>query len=60
MKLEISHLETLAGLAATAARSAGAYIAESSQREIAVMHKVGGDTLASQVVTEESTGKQSR
>ena len=45
-------LEHLTNLATQAALKAGKYIAESSQQEIAVMYKAGGDSLASQVVTE--------
>ncbi|MGB0370282.1 MAG: inositol monophosphatase family protein [Opitutales bacterium] len=50
--LHPSDLETLAIITEQAAAKAGKYISECSQREIKVMHKAGGDSLASQVVTE--------
>ena len=45
-------LQSLAGTAVAAARSAGQIISESSNQEIEVEHKDGGHTYASQVVTE--------
>jgi len=60
MKLEESTLKELANLAEQAAKVAGHYIVESSRREFDVMHKAGGDSLASQVVTEVDEQAQSR
>ncbi|NQY31784.1 MAG: inositol monophosphatase, partial [Coraliomargarita sp.] len=52
MTLDQAALNQLADLAAQAAIRAGEYIATSSQQELEVMHKEGGDSLASQVLTE--------
>lgn len=51
MTLNQATLIQLADLAAEAALCAGDYIRASSQQECEVMHKEGGDSLASQVVT---------
>ena len=45
-------LQELCQVAVTAARSAGEIIQTHVSQDIAVSHKEGGDTLASQVVTE--------
>ena len=45
-------LSELANLASSAAVEAGALIASYREREVKVLHKAAGDTLASQVVTE--------
>ncbi|VGO22293.1 3'(2'),5'-bisphosphate nucleotidase CysQ family protein [Pontiella sulfatireligans] len=50
MNLNFKHLNALAEIAIRAARKAGKHISET--RPINVQHKEGGDTLASQVVTE--------
>lgn len=52
MQLSHEQLEELTAVAAQAARDAGALIADYAQRDVEVMHKSGGDSLASQVVTE--------
>lgn len=52
MQLTPQDLKQLADLACDAAREAGVLIARYSEREVAVQHKAGGDSLASQVVTE--------
>jgi 3'(2'), 5'-bisphosphate nucleotidase/myo-inositol-1(or 4)-monophosphatase len=52
MQLEAKELSLLADLACEAARAAGALIASYREREVEVLHKAGGDSLASQVVTE--------
>lgn len=52
MQLEAKDLTHLADVACKAALEAGALISSYSDREVEVMHKDGGDTIASQVVTE--------
>ncbi len=52
MLLESETLRRLADYASEAACAAGALIQTYSAGEVAVMHKSGGDSLASQVVTE--------
>lgn len=52
MQLSSEQLKELASTAEGAARQAGALIREYAQREVEVLHKEGGDSLASQVVTE--------
>lgn len=52
MKLSTESLSELADVAEQAARDAGALIASYREREVKVLHKETGDTLASQVVTE--------
>jgi myo-inositol-1(or 4)-monophosphatase len=52
MQLTAQNLTELASLATQAAVEAGALIARYSQREVAVQHKSGADSLAAQVVTE--------
>ena len=52
MKLSAEILLELVHVAETAARDAGALIASYREREVKVLHKEAGDTLASQVVTE--------
>ncbi|MGJ8649826.1 MAG: 3'(2'),5'-bisphosphate nucleotidase CysQ family protein [Opitutaceae bacterium] len=52
MQLEVETLNILADVAEAAAREAGALIASYSQKEVAVQHKSGSDSLATQVVTE--------
>ncbi|WP_158279856.1 3'(2'),5'-bisphosphate nucleotidase CysQ family protein [Coraliomargarita sinensis] len=52
MRLNEEQLLDLSGYAASAARKAGALISDYAKREVEVMHKSGGDSLASQVVTE--------
>ena len=47
-----TELRALAAVAANAAREAGALIAQYNGREVAVQRKAGGESLASQVVTE--------
>lgn len=51
MQLEVETLNILADVAEAAAREAGALIASYSQKEVAVQHKSGSDSLATQVVT---------
>ena len=52
MQLNQTALGRLAGIATKAAREAGTLIAHTNGREVAVQHKAGGESLASQVVTE--------
>lgn len=52
MQLNSEQLQSLAETAVLAARKAGELISEYSNREVDVLHKAGGDSLASQVVTE--------
>lgn len=52
MELGVEQLRELSLCAMEAARKAGALINEYAQREVEVLHKEGGDSLASQVVTE--------
>jgi len=52
MKLKDEDLIALADVACEAAREAGALIASYRDRKVEVKHKAGGDSLASQVVTE--------
>ncbi len=52
MELNAKQLETLAGTACEAALAAGRIIAGFTAGEVAVQHKAGGDSLATQVVTE--------
>lgn len=52
MHLNETDLMTLAGIAAAAAQEAGALIAQHNGSEVAVQYKEGGESLASQVVTE--------
>ncbi len=52
MRLSAADLRQLAECAATAAKEAGALIAGYDGREVPVQHKAGGDSLASQVLTE--------
>lgn len=52
MKLQKDDLLALAEVAVQAAIEAGLMIAEAVKREVAVLEKSGGDTLASQVLTE--------
>lgn len=52
MQLEVETLNLLAEVAEAAAREAGALIASYSHKEVAVQHKSGSDSLATQVVTE--------
>ena len=60
MQLDSEALKQLRELASQAALAAGHHIADSSQQELAVMHKEGGDSLASQVVTEVDQQAQDR
>lgn len=52
MKLEKPDLETLCAFAVGAAKKAGAMIQSYQGQQIEVQHKVGGDSLAAQVLTE--------
>ena len=52
MHLNETDLMTLAGIAAAAAQEAGALIAQHNGSEVAVQYKEGGESVASQVVTE--------
>jgi fructose-1,6-bisphosphatase/inositol monophosphatase family enzyme len=52
MQLDKNQLQLLTDTAIRAARQAGLFIAEASKRPIVVERKSGGDTEASQVVTE--------
>lgn len=52
MRLSAEDLIQLAGCAATAVMEAGVLIAQYDGREVLVQHKAGGESLASQVVTE--------
>lgn len=52
MKLTTENLRELADLASEAAKEAGALIREYSNRPVDVMQKEGGESLASQVLTE--------
>ncbi len=52
MQLNQTELVILATVAVTAAREAGALITQYDGSEVAVQHKTGGESLASQVVTE--------
>lgn len=52
MRLSAADLSQLAACAVTAVKEAGALIAQYNGREVAVQHKAGGESLASQVVTE--------
>lgn len=52
MKLDLTQVHALADRAEQAALRAGELIARSSQQELEVRYKAGGDSLASQVVTE--------
>ena len=52
MRMREALLQELCQVAVTAARSAGEIIQTHVNQEIVVSHKKGGDTLASQVVTE--------
>ena len=52
MQLSTQNLNQLTDIACAAALEAGALIARYSQREVGVQRKEGGDSLASQVVTE--------
>lgn len=52
MKLSPEHMDTLLKLAITAAKEAGRIIADRADSTIAVSSKTGGDTRASQIVTE--------
>ena len=52
MKLDTKELKRLAEIAAEAALAAGQVIAEHTAGQVRVRHKEGGDSLASQVVTE--------
>jgi 3'(2'), 5'-bisphosphate nucleotidase/myo-inositol-1(or 4)-monophosphatase len=52
VRLSAEDLRQLAECAATAAKEAGALIAQYNGREVRVQHKSGGESLASQVVTE--------
>ncbi|MBT4757388.1 MAG: inositol monophosphatase [Opitutae bacterium] len=52
MRLSAEDLIQLVGCAATAAMEAGILIAQYDGREVLLQHKAGGESLASQVVTE--------
>ncbi len=52
MRLSAEDLIQLVGCAATAVKEAGVLIAQYDGREVLVQHKAGGESLASQVVTE--------
>lgn len=52
MQLNQTELGILAEVAASAAKEAGMMIAQTNGREVAVQRKAGGESLASQVVTE--------
>ena len=52
MRLSAEDLKQLAECAGNAVREAGALIAQTDAREVLVQHKAGGESLASQVVTE--------
>jgi 3'(2'), 5'-bisphosphate nucleotidase/myo-inositol-1(or 4)-monophosphatase len=52
MRLDSKQLNAIADVACQAARDAGAVIRRYTGGEVAVQHKEGGDSLASQVVTE--------
>lgn len=52
MKLSTDDLKTLHEIAVTAATEAGELIASYANKAVTVQHKNGGDSLASQVVTE--------
>ena len=52
MRLSAENLKQLAECAGNAVREAGALIAQTDAREVLVQHKAGGESLASQVVTE--------
>jgi hypothetical protein len=52
MRLSADDLKQLAECAVIAAKEAGALIAHTNGREVAIQHKDGGESLASQVVTE--------
>jgi len=52
MRLSAEDLIQLVGCAATAVKEAGILIAQYDGREVLLQHKAGGESLASQVVTE--------
>jgi 3'(2'), 5'-bisphosphate nucleotidase/myo-inositol-1(or 4)-monophosphatase len=52
MRLSAEDLKQLAECAGNAVREAGALIAQTDTREVLVQHKAGGESLASQLVTE--------
>ncbi len=52
MKLSHDDLLALQQIALSAATEAGSLIAQSARRSVEVLHKTGGDSLASQVLTE--------
>jgi len=60
MSLSPQVFSQLADLACEAAQGAGALIAGYTDRELKVQHKVGGDSLASKVVTEVDALSQQR
>ncbi len=59
MRLSTGDLRQLANVAVVAVTEAGALIAEFNGREVAVERKAGGESLASQVVTEVDERSQS-